>query len=151
MRVLVVAALAALVPLLPLAAQSADPKTTPVVQGSWTYSVTPDGSQAMFANASALPQLALQCTRATRQVRISKPATAPIASLGVWTSEMSRNLPAGFDAANGRVNSVVTAFDPLLDALALSRARIAVSVPGAAPLVLPSAPEVTRVVEDCRA
>jgi hypothetical protein len=39
----------------------------------------------------------------------------------------------------------------LLDALALSRARIAIGVPGAAPLVLPSAPEVTRIVEDCRA
>src|SRR3954447_21498188 len=145
------AALAALAAASSLAGQSVDPKLMTPLEGNWTYSTTPDGSQAAFANASSLVQLSLYCTRATRQVRISKPAAAPASSLTVWTSEMSRNLPAGFDAASGRINSQLTAYDPLLDALALSRARIAVSVPGAAPLVLPSAPEITRVVEDCRA
>jgi hypothetical protein len=144
------AALAALAAASSLAGQSVDPKLVTPVQGNWTYSTTPEGSQAAFASSS-LVQLALYCTRSTRQVRISKPATAPASSVTVWTSEMSRNLPAGFDAASGRINSQLTAYDPLLDALALSRARIAVSVPGAAPLVLPSAPEITRVVEDCRA
>jgi hypothetical protein len=144
------AALAALLSISPVAAQTIDPRYAAPVPGSWTYTATADGSEASFANASALPQLALRCTRATRQVRISKPATAPASSINLWTSEMSRSLPAGFDAAAGRINSLLPAYDPLLDALALSRARIAITVAGAAPLVLPSAPEVTRIVEDCR-
>jgi hypothetical protein len=145
------AALAALAAASSLAGQTVDLKVAAALQGNWTYSTTSEGSQAAFANASALPQLTLHCVRATRHVRISKPAAGPVSSLTVWTSEMSRSLPAGFDAASGRINSQLAAYDSLLDALALSRARIAVTVAGAPPLVLPSSPEITRVVEDCRA
>jgi hypothetical protein len=40
--------------------------------------------------------------------------------------------------------------DPLLDAIAFSRGRFMVEVPGTATLYLPAWPEVARVVEDCR-
>jgi hypothetical protein len=149
------AALAALVSASPLTAQSGafpvDPRFATPLSGNWTYSVTAGATQAAFVASSSRTQLALKCTRATRQVWISKPSAGPVAQLSVWTSEMTRNLTASFDPSIGQVTAVLTAYDPLLDALALSRARIAVSVPGAPPLVLPSSPEVTRIIEDCRA
>ena len=74
-----------------------------------------------------------------------------MARLSLWTSELSRDLSTSFDPSTGRVTALLSAYDPLLDALAMSRSRIAVAVPDAPVLVLPSAPEVARIVEDCRA
>ena len=96
------------------------------------------------------PQLALKCARATRQVWISKPSAGPVPFIVVWTSEMTRNVSATFNPSTGQVTALLNAYDPLLDALAFSRARIAVGVPGAPPLVLPASGEVTRIIEDCR-
>ena len=51
---------------------------------------------------------------------------------------------------SGRVIAQVGASDALLDAMALSRGRFAVSMPGSPALVLPVGAEVDHVVEDCR-
>ena len=48
------------------------------------------------------------------------------------------------------VRARVPARDPLLDAMAFSKGRFAVEVAGLPTLYVPSYPEVTRVVEDCR-
>jgi hypothetical protein len=40
--------------------------------------------------------------------------------------------------------------DSMLDAMALSRGRIAINVAGQKPIAIPSWAEITRVVEDCR-
>jgi hypothetical protein len=40
--------------------------------------------------------------------------------------------------------------DALLDSIAFSRGRFAVSASGTPALVLPAGPEIGRVVEDCR-
>jgi len=42
------------------------------------------------------------------------------------------------------------ATDPLLDAMAISKGRFAVQTGGETTLYVPSWPEVTRVIEDCR-
>ena len=63
-------------------------------------------------------------------VSISKPATAAAPFLSVWTSDMTRNVPATFNPATATVSAATDAYDPLLDALAFSRGRIAVSVSG---------------------
>ncbi|MDG2003332.1 MAG: hypothetical protein P8J20_08375 [Novosphingobium sp.] len=42
------------------------------------------------------------------------------------------------------------ASDPLLDAMAFSRGRFAVETAGLPTLYVPSWPEVSRVIEDCR-
>ena len=76
-----------------------------------------------------------------------KPAAAP--TLTVWTSALSRTLPARFLGTKELVADL-TATDPLLDAMAFSRGRFATAASGAPMLTVPSAPEVTRVVEDCR-
>jgi hypothetical protein len=40
--------------------------------------------------------------------------------------------------------------DPILDAAALSRGRIAIETDGQQPLTIPSWAEITRITEDCR-
>jgi hypothetical protein len=122
---------------------------TPIV-GSWTWTQTADGSEAAFMAGSAGAQVTLHCTRFTRRVTIARPASAAAASIGIWTSSQTRNLPATFDAKAGKLSAALTAYDPLLDAMASSRGRIGFSVAGSAPLVVPPWQEVARVIEDCR-
>ena len=150
-----IAAASALISASSLSAQTAPPAAVDFtyampLAGSWSYAAVTGGSEATFRNASALPQLVIRCTRATRRVSLSKPAATAVPSLGVWTSSASRSLPASFDPATARLTAQVAAYDPLLDALAFSRGRIAVSVGAGPPLVLPAWPEIARVVEDCR-
>jgi hypothetical protein len=50
----------------------------------------------------------------------------------------------------GQVTAAIKTRDPLLDAMAFSRGRFMIEVAGLPPLYLPSWPEVSRVIEDCR-
>ena len=122
---------------------------TPIA-GSWTYRAVADGSEAVFANATAQPQLSLRCTRSSRRVSISKPAAGAAPFLFVWTSSNTRNVPASFKPATAQLVAELAMMDPLLDSIAFSRGRFAVSASGSPALVLPSAPEIDRVIEDCR-
>jgi hypothetical protein len=152
MRIPLAAALA-LIAVSPLRAQTVLPAiayATPL-PGNWSFVPAAGGSEATFADTSGRPQLSLICTRATRRITVSKPASAAAPAIAVWTSSSTRNLPASFNAATGRISADLVATDPLLDAMALSRGRFAVYVAGAPSLVMPPWPEVTRVVEDCRA
>ena len=151
MRHVIAAAFALTVPT-SLNAQTAatDYGTATPLTGTWFYSPAPDGSEAIFLNTSAQPQITIHCVRATRRVTIAKPATAAAPFLMVWTSSLVRSLPASFNPGNARLSAELAAFDPLLDAIAFSRGRFAVSVSGAPALVLPAWPEPARVVEDCR-
>lgn len=156
MKKLLVAALA-LTAASSLDAQTAAPRPAPpdlaysaVLPGNWSWGQVVDGSEVMFADSSARPQLTIRCTRSTRTVTIAKPATGAAPFLHVWTSSQSRNLPASFNPATAQLSASVTAFDPLLDALASSRGRIGVSVAGTPALVVPPWSEVSRVIEDCR-
>jgi hypothetical protein len=153
MRLPVVAALA-LTAASSLPAQTApaiaDLGTATPVGGNWSWAQTADGSEATFTDAYSRPQLTVHCTRATRRVSIAKAASAAAPFLSVWTSSQSRNLPASFNPATGKLSAELAAFDPLLDAIAASRGRIGVSVSGSAPLVVPPWAEIARAVEDCR-
>jgi hypothetical protein len=60
----------------------------------------------------------------------------------------ARSIPA--TQRQGATAAQLAARDPLLDAMAFSKGRFAVDVPGLPPLYLPAWPEVTRVIEDCR-
>ena len=128
----------------------ADLTTTPALPGDWVYSQGADGSEAVFKDASSTPLLWLRCTRVTREVSVSRPASAAAATLNIWTSTTQQSLPATYNAATGRVSFGKYAFDPLFDAMAFSRGRIGVSVGSEAPVVVPPWEEVARVIEDCR-
>ena len=155
MKLAIAAALAlpAATPLVaePTAASSAvDYSTAMPAEGRWSYATVPGGSEVTFVNAAARPQLTVRCARPTRQVTISKPATGAAPFLFVWTSGLTRNVPASFNPATARISATLSAFDALLDAVAFSRGRIAVSVSGQPPLLLPAWSEAARVIEDCR-
>jgi len=128
-----------------------DLSTATPLAGAWSYSSTADGTEARFVDASANPQLILHCTRATRRVSISKPATAAAPAINVWTSSQTRSIPTSFNPATGRLSADLQPYDALLDAMSSSRGRIGLSVGAQPALVVPPWPEIARVVEDCRA
>ena len=136
----------------PLFAQSAVPdySSARTVEGSWTQAAIAGGAEATFRNSTGQPQLFLTCLRASRQVTVARPASAASPFLQVWTSSASRNLPASFNPATRRLSATLGATDPLLDAMAMSRGRIAVGVAGQPAIVAPPWGEISRIVEECR-
>ena len=69
----------------------------------------------------------------------------------VRTESQTRSLPAvTAKGAPPATETRLSANDRLLDAMALSKGRFAIEVPGTPTLYLPSWAEVTRVIEDCR-
>jgi hypothetical protein len=121
-----------------------------IADGNWSQTPTAGGYEATFRNPAGQPQLYMSCVRVSRQVSIARPASAAAPFLQVWTSSASRNLPASFNPATGRLSATLPAQDPLLDAMAMSRGRVAVGVAGQAAIVAPAWGEISRVVEECR-
>jgi hypothetical protein len=148
MRLPIFAALALLVSS-SLAAQ--DLSTATPIAGSWSYAATADGSEAVFVNATASPQLWVHCTRATRRVTISRAATAAAPAIKVWTSSLERSVASSFNPATGRLTMDLANYDPLLDAIVSSRGRIGFTVGTQPSLIVTPWAEVARVIEDCRA
>jgi hypothetical protein len=152
MRLKIAAAVAALTFAAPLSAQSAIPdlsEATPVA-GRWTWTATADGSEAAFLDTAGRAQLWLRCSRTAQTFSLARPSSSIAPFLAVWTTAQTRSLPASYNPATARVTAQISASDPLLDALAFSRGRIAVGISGSPLLVTPAWPEIARVVEDCR-
>jgi len=146
-----IAAMISLAAAMPLDAQTVpDLSTATPIAGHWTYASVSDGSEATFADASTV-QLWVHCTRAKRRVSIAKAATVFAPQLGIWSTGLTRNVAASFDAATGRLTAQFGAYDGLLDSVANSRGRIGFAAGRQPVLVVPAWPELARVVEDCRA
>lgn len=122
---------------------------SPLTPGSWTYAAVQGGSEARFIDATATARLVVQCSRAARQVKISRISTTAAPTLSLATTTGSRTLPAAFEANVFRVSAQLSAYDRMLDALAFS-GRIGVTMAGAPLLVVPAWPEAARAIEDCR-
>lgn len=104
----------------------------------------------MYGRVGADAIAVLRCDIGNGRVFLSLAGTAA-GAVTVSTSSAVRSVQAG--ATGGTPPYVAVALmptDPLLDALAFSRGRFALSRAGAAPVVLPAWAEVGRVVEDCR-
>jgi hypothetical protein len=124
----------------------------PQTPGDWTYRTTATGSTALFGQPGGEARLTLNCRTTTRIIELSvfgaTAATGPI----VVRTETRDNQIAG-QLLGGEVPGVgasIPAHDPLLDAMAFSRGRFAIEAAGLPALHVPSYPEVTRVIEDCR-
>jgi hypothetical protein len=126
-----VAAPAAQVALMPFDAG----KSLPLAAGQWSYAATSTGGEARYGS-----HLMLQCDRATRTITVAR-AGSPIAALTITTDTLSRTLPP-----SGRLS----AYDPLLDAIAFSRGRVVIYGGVGPALAVPSWPEAARAIEDCR-
>ena len=122
----------------------------PAAPGAWSYNAQGGVSEARFMDSSGTIRLFVRCTMANRLVTLSRTSSAPASSLSVWTDTMERGLAARFDPNGMRVTGALHSTDRLLDAIAFSRGRVAVTMPGFPPLVLVAGPEAARVFEDCR-
>lgn len=130
----------------------------PQTPGDWSYRAGAGGGIAAFGvGGGAAPLFTMRCDLAARSVILGRGATSPTtaaAGMTVRTETQTRTLPATRSQSatdpGGAVQARVTRDDRLLDAMALSKGRFAVEVPGMNSLYLPSWAEVTRVIEDCR-
>ena len=147
-------ALAATAPAQQLAPPTVGFSTAPVTAGMWTYQALPGGSMARFIDATGTARFALECSKVTRRITIARTSAVAAPSLLLWTTDASRTVAVRFEPNAMRLAVDLGARDPLLDALAFSRGRIAVSIGGAGlgggALIMPAWPEIARTVEDCR-
>ena len=151
MQVRIAAALALAIPSSAVAQSSIpDLGTAAPLVGNWSYVPATGGSDAVFADTSGNPQLWLHCTRVTRRVTVAKPATGAAPFLDVWTSSLTRCVPASFHPATKRLTIDLGAYDPWFDAIVSSRGRVGFSVGTQPALVVPPWAEAARVIEDCR-
>ena len=118
----------------------------PITSGDWSY----QAGMASFGEAGYQPYLSLRCDRAADAIVITRAGNAA-GELVLRTETMERGLAT--QASGSEPPSVVTRVqvgDPLLDAIAFSKGRFAVETVGQPTLYVPSYPEITRVIEDCR-
>ncbi|MBD0273988.1 MAG: hypothetical protein ICV73_18930 [Acetobacteraceae bacterium] len=123
----------------PLAWQDA-----PLSPGDWSF--RDGGAQSAATYGAQAPALIVSCG-ADRRISLVRPGASG-AALTLRTTNGERALAASM-TADGLAATLV-ASDPLLDALAFSRGRIAIEAAGTPLLIVPSWPEPARVIEDCR-
>jgi hypothetical protein len=125
-----------------------DWRDAPITPGDWRWSIEGGQSVARFAGGA----LVLRCDPGSRAISLQRAGTAPgPVPVTVLTTNGNRPLSATPLAGPPPVLSVnIAARDTLLDAIAFSRGRFAVEMTGLPTLYVPSWPEISRVVEDCR-
>lgn len=129
---------------------SADWRDWPVAPGDWQYRRDGDGSVASFGRAGVAPELRLRCDKPRARILVQRRSNSS-APITIRASTTLKTYQTGAPAGNPPyVAAVLEARDPLLDAAGFSRGRILVQGGGAADLVVPSWPEILRVIEDCR-
>ena len=125
----------------------------PATPGDWFYRRSASGrSFAGYGPPFAEPVFLVRCDQTRRVVtleRESEIATSMQMQIRTETGDrLLTALPTGADLPSIAVSLPVN--DPLLDMIAISKGRFAVEIPGMDNLYLPSWPEITRVIEDCR-
>ena len=125
----------------------------PQTPGDWFYIPETGASIAAFGPGERQPLFALRCDQTRHAVSIGRTSASTVGQpLTIRTESDTRTFSAmpAQGAVEHLVAASVPASDSFLDAMAVSRGRFAVEVPGEPALYLPSWPEVTRVIEDCR-
>jgi hypothetical protein len=141
-------------PALPAAPPQQDWRDVPLTPGRWSWHGAPgQASLAQYGAAGQAAVFALRCDLGTHNVVFSRAGSlaAPTAPILFTTSFGTFTLTAG--NGGGQPPAMVAqtvARDPHLDQIAFSGGRFLVDVAGQTQLVLPSWPEVARVIEDCR-
>jgi hypothetical protein len=120
--------------------------------GDWTWSAASGRSTAQYGAPGAPPAMTLTCDRAAGTITLARPGGAGAPAPVVITTTTARRVFSGEAPAGGGggIAIVIPARDALLDAIAFSDGRFMVEVPGDSATIVPSWPEVARVIEDCR-
>lgn len=126
----------------------ADWRDAPITPGDWTWGMVAGQSTARFANTL----FTMRCNRADSTVRLLRAGSVDgQLPMKIITEKATRQILArGVPGSAPVIEATLSARDPLLDAMAFSRGRFAIEVNGLATLYIPSWPEVSRVIEDCR-
>ena len=129
-----------------------DARVTP---GDWGYRRDSRGSVALFGPSGSDATFLIRCDASARRIYLSRAGKFAEGDSGTMTLRASTGMKSFAVRNNGDTPPYVAAElpvnEPQLDAIAFSRGRFLVSVKGAADLVIPSWPEIARVIEDCRA
>ena len=124
----------------------------PATPGDWYFRTLDGGSQAIFGPERSEARFALTCDRAARTITLTRAGHASgQTAMRIRTETVDCTLAAR-SAGTGlsTIAATLPATDPLLAAMAFSKGRFAVETAGLPTLYIPSWPEVTRVIEDCR-
>ena len=128
----------------------------PVTPGEWSWQLEGTLSVARFGLPGTASLVTLSCDRAAGQVLLARAGTGseiPGIHIPMAISTTTGTRPLTSEPAvsqPGWVTVAIRVHDPILDAMAFSRGRFALDIAGLPMLALPSWPEVSRVVEDCR-
>lgn len=125
-----------------------DWRDNPATPGDWTWSMEAGRSVSRFAGGA----LVLSCDPSAKVVTLFRQGAAqgPV-PMTIMASDIARQLTG--TPVSGPPAAISVAFpatDNFLDAMAFSRGRFAVETSGLPTLYVPSWPEVSRVIEDCR-
>lgn len=136
----------------PLPRSPADWRDAPQTPGTWNWSLVAGRSTATYGMPGRAPLASLSCHRASGEVLLGRAGTATAAvPVAVATTALRRPLLSDPERSpTGWLMVPISARDPLLDAIAFSRGRFALEAAGLETLYLPSWPEISRVIEDCR-
>ncbi len=129
----------------PKPAPRVDWREAQITPGDWQWGIEDGKSVARFAGG----QLTLRCDLPGSTVTMLRSgAFSGRIPVTILTQHSTRTLTGSGDP--GAISVTFPARDPVLDAMAFSRGRFAVEVSGLPTLYVPSWPEVSRVIEDCR-
>lgn len=120
--------------------------------GTWRWGLVGGRSTASFVNPSGVALATLTCERTNARVLLARRGDAA-ASVAMALTSTFGTRPLSSDPLRGAPGWVVAELhsnDPMLDSIAFSRGRFAFEVAGLDTLYLPSWPEISRVIEDCR-
>jgi len=126
----------------------------PQTPGDWSYARIGGGERAGYGLDSRNPAFLMRCTGGRiALVRSSNQPSPGNRVMSIKTETATRNFTTQ-EFAGGTsgplVGIALDPSDPFLDAMAITKGRIAIETEGMRTLYLPAWPEITRVIEDCR-
>jgi hypothetical protein len=122
----------------------------PTVPGAWIYRSDDRGSVALYGAQGGDAIVTLRCDKGRGRIYLSRAGNAS-GTMTVRTSSTSKAVTAQSTGGNPPYAAVeLMPTDPLLDAMAYSRGRIALELSGVQNIAIPVWSEIGRITEDCR-
>ena len=136
----------------PVERHAGDWSYAPLTPGDWAFRRDGAISTAMFGVAGGDATALFRCEAGT--ITIARAGVIPAdiaAALNIRTSFAERALPIRVVPGAGRMLAAsLPATDPLFDQIIYSRGRFVIEATRQPPMIVPTRPEVARVIENCR-